>query len=191
MSGVGQQKHLSADEARRLRRARVRAALLSLPLAAAGAGAVALLASEDAPPERAPAVVASHAPHRSRAPLPEPHPLPQAPTLPAPARRAPSSPADLLAPADAPHQREDLVAWVSSQSLTPQVRYAALRRLEHDAPEAALDAALAALDAPDPLLRTNAVAVLARSTDPRAAAALESLDESHRRLARALARAER
>lgn len=81
-----------------------------------------------------------------------------------------------------------LQATVSSSEATPQVRYAALRRLEElDSPRA-VPAALTLLREPggDAFLRNNVVAFLARSTDPRAEQAIANLDPRLRRLAETL-----
>ena len=82
----------------------------------------------------------------------------------------------------------ELAAWIVDRALDPRARYAALRRLEQDDPAAAVTAALAVLTDTTPLVRLNAIALLARARDPRAAPALDSLDDRSRRLASLLAR---
>ncbi|MCW8138076.1 MAG: hypothetical protein KIT58_04135 [Planctomycetota bacterium] len=105
----------------------------------------------------------------------------------APPRPAPRTVGDVLRQ-DASLDHADLAAWVVDRALASEVRYGALRRLEQDDPSEAVTAALRVLDDVTPLVRLNAIAVLTRSQDPRAAAALERLDDRSRRLATALAR---
>lgn len=83
---------------------------------------------------------------------------------------------------------ERLAACATAPALEREVRYAALRKLEEQDGARATDVALALLDEEeDGLLRTNAIALLVRSDDPRARAAIERLDPRGRRLAAALA----
>lgn len=71
---------------------------------------------------------------------------------------------------------------------TPAVRLTSIRKLEALAPGLALETARDLLDDPDTssLLRANAVAVLARSSDPRADELLAGLDPKSQQLARSL-----
>jgi HEAT repeat protein len=115
------------------------------------------------------------------------NPIPSSPSNPHLAHAAPTTAGQVLRQ-DVTLTSAELMTWIADDHLDPQVRYAALRRLEHEDPPAAVSAALIALDDVTPLVRLNAIAVLARTTDPRAAAALEKLDERSRRLAQALAR---
>ena len=81
----------------------------------------------------------------------------------------------------------DLQRTVEREDASPEVRYAALRRLEElDSPHALPSALTLLRTSEDSFLKTNAVAFLARSTDPRAEQALEALEPRLRQLARAL-----
>lgn len=102
-------------------------------------------------------------------------------------RPAPRGVGDVLRQ-DAQVQPSELAGWVRDRALAPQARYAALRRLEVERPDEAVTAALAVLDDQAELVRLNAIAVLTRAKDPRAATALAALDDRSRRLATALTR---
>lgn len=82
---------------------------------------------------------------------------------------------------------EALAELALTPSAAPQVRYTALRRLEEVDGERSVEVALALLDDPAPLVQTNAIAVLVRSGDPRADAALSGMDPRSQRIAAALA----
>ena len=82
-----------------------------------------------------------------------------------------------------------LAAIALDRRLAPEVRYAALRRLEETAPATAVDVAMALLREDERFLRNNAIAVLVRSEDPRADLIVASLQGDDRRLADAVARA--
>lgn len=84
-----------------------------------------------------------------------------------------------------------LATWVHDPALEPQIRYAALRRLEQLYPREAVKAAIARLEDPVSLVRSNALAVLARSRDPEARQALDGLDPRRREVAARLAAAGR
>lgn len=77
----------------------------------------------------------------------------------------------------------DLVRAVERSDADPKVRYAALRRLEELESPRTVPAALKLLHSEDPFLRSNTIALLARSDDPRAAQAIASLEPRYRRLA--------
>lgn len=113
------------------------------------------------------------APAHSEAQNPTPEPL-----APAPARAS--------AVDDVQASPRELEAWVSDPEVEPEVRYAALRRLEQDDGDQALKVAIDLLAEQDRLIRSNAIAVLVRSDDPRADEALDALQGSNRRLALAL-----
>lgn len=195
-------KERAQDPARRLSRSRVRLGLMTLGAAGLGTLAIhALLVEdvEDAAPAPARRAVSQDL-ARLGTPAPttaagSPDPAGQAAerVAPAPGPQAKDSP-----PAPAPrrlsevlaqgarHAPGDLEVWVGDEALPPDVRYAALRRLEADAPADAVTAAIAVLDDPTSLVRLNAIAVLARSQDPRAKAALERVDARSQRLAHTL-----
>ena len=80
-----------------------------------------------------------------------------------------------------------LADWVQRAELSPPVRYAALRRLEQLWPYQAVEAARQRLEDPVPLIRNNALAVLARSRDPAAREVLQGLDARRREVAAAIA----
>jgi hypothetical protein len=82
----------------------------------------------------------------------------------------------------------DLRRWAHDPRATPAVRLTSIRKLEALAPGLALETARDLLDDPDTssLLRANAVAVLARSSDPRADELLAGLDPKSQQLARSL-----
>ena len=109
----------------------------------------------------------------------------------APAPEEPPEAADvedvLTGPAAADVAKLQVIAL--DRRLAPEVRYAALRRLEEAAPATAVDVAMALLGEDERFLRNNAIAVLVRSEDPRADLIVASLRGDDRRLADALARA--
>lgn len=184
------------DPARRLGRARVKLALIAVGGAAVGVLAVAALTAEDRPLPRG--VSADSVAHLDRDPLqvespslvhaPQPAPVASASATQAPATPSPPAPADLaavLAPTTR-HPDAALAAWVRDASLPPNVRYGALRRLETERPDEAVSAAIEVLEDTTALVRLNAIAVLARSQDPRAGAALARVDARSQRLAQNL-----
>lgn len=186
------------DPARRLARARVKLALIAVGGAAVGVLAVAALTAEDRPLPRG--VSADSVARLDRKPLqvespslvhaPQPAPVASASAAGAemPQPQPPPAPADLgavLAPS-ARHPHAALVAWVRDASLPPNVRYGALRRLEAERPGEAVSAAIEVLEDTTALVRLNAIAVLARSQDPRAGAALARVDARSQRLAQNL-----
>lgn len=81
---------------------------------------------------------------------------------------------------------EQLAAWAKQTHLKASLRYTALRRLEQVDPRQAVRVAQGLLPEHDRLLHTNALALLARSDDPEAKAALSALDPKDRRLAASL-----
>lgn len=83
---------------------------------------------------------------------------------------------------------QDLERWLQSEQVDPEVSLAMLSELDAKAPALAVGAAsvLAARATTDRHVRANAVALLARSTDPRAAEALSQLPARYRQLAAAL-----
>jgi hypothetical protein len=85
--------------------------------------------------------------------------------------------------------RAVLASKAEDPELAPGLRVAALRRSESIAPKAAVETATKLASATDRLVRENAIAVLARSSDPSAAAAIESLPAESKALALDLRRA--
>jgi len=80
------------------------------------------------------------------------------------------------------------VACAADAELPPHVRVVALKRLARTNPDQALDLALSLLDSEESLVRTNAIAVLAKHPSPRARDALSKLDDPRaKRLATVLA----
>jgi len=161
-----------------------RLGVVAMATCALGVSAVALLLHEEvAPPSRP-----------TTTPVSTPGAVAVAPTATrstpqlAPPRPAPTT----IAEAEAARAPSDLARWVADRSLEPRLRYTALRRLETEAPEEAVTAALAVLDDVTPLVRLNAIALLTRAQAPeakaRAQTALAQLDDRSRRLAGALAR---
>lgn len=149
---------------------------------ALGVSAVALLLHEEASPPARPAT----------GPAPRPTPLVASAVAHTTTRTvievAPPARPTTIAGVAAARASSDLAAWVTDPTLEPRLRYTALRRLETEAPEEAVTAALAVLDDVTPLVRLNAIALLTRARDPRAQTALAQLDDRSRRLAGALAR---
>ena len=147
------------------------------------------LAESEQASEANPAHPAYGAPRAgSTAPVPSAA-SPVAPSLVAP--RAPAEPpasvAGVLALSPAEVDAPTLVGWVARADLEPQLRYAALRRLEQLSPRQAVQAAIERLEDPASLVRTNALAVLARSRDPDARRAIEGLDPRRREVAARIA----
>ena len=103
------------------------------------------------------------------------------PASPPPAPR----PADARAVLDRPASIADLARWAEDADAGQGVRLTALRRLEREGPGRATDVAARLLsETPgDPQLRANAVAVLARSSDPRADAVLARQEPRYQQLA--------
>lgn len=183
------------DPARRLARTRVKLALIGAGGALVGVAAIAALLAEDRPlpvgvrvdslaqlsPERdsAPAVPSRAAPLPASV-APEPSASPSLAVASAPAKFG-----EVLDPRSRP-DAASLAAWVQDGALAPNVRYAALRRLEAEHPTSAVSTAIAVLDDTCSLVRLNALAVLARSQDPRAAEALARTDARSQRLAQNL-----
>jgi len=117
------------------------------------------------------------------------HPLPL-PFEPVEPERTPS-PRSVSQVAAGAYSPGELATWATHPGLQPNLRLTALRRLERDDPEQAVSVALELVRSKDPkhrLLRINAVAVLARSRDPRAERALKHLDPDLERLAQAVGR---
>lgn len=174
---------------RRTPRAWARLALAVAATAGGGALAAALLVADEEAgraSERARARAVASGP-RPVAPPSGPAPAPGPPPAGAPARPRPARLAD-VARQDVTLSSGELAGWTRDAGLDPQTRYAALRRLEALDPAAAVDAAIAATTDASPLVRHNALALLARSQDPRAAEAVALLDDRSRRVAAALAR---
>lgn len=187
------------DPARRLARTRLKLALIGAGGALVGVAAVAALVAEDRPLPVGVRVdsLAQLSPEREVAPT---GPTRAAPLPPSVAPEASASPRATPGPGVAPAperfgevldprarpEATSLAAWVRDASLAPNVRYAALRRLEADHPASAVPAAIAVLDDTCSLVRLNALAVLARSQDPRAAEALARTDARSQRLAQNL-----
>lgn len=182
------------DPARRLARTRVKLALIGAGGALVGVAAVAALLAEDRPlPVGVRVDSLAQLPNRETGPTaPAPRAAPPAQVAPEPS----ASPSLAVAPAPAtfgavldPRSSPDaasLAAWVQDGALAPNVRYAALRRLEAEHPTSAVSTAIAVLDDTCSLVRLNALAVLARSQDPRAAEALARTDARSQRLAQNL-----
>lgn len=191
-------KQRAQAPARRLSRSRVRLGLMTIGAAGLGTLAIHAVLLEDptaAPTKRAASQdlsqlgtpdaatsaaspdAAGEGPWSVAVPAPRPSAAPPAPE--------PRRLSEVVAQG-ARHAPGDLEVWVGDEALPPDVRYAALRRLEADAPADAVTAAIAVLDDPTSLVRLNAIAVLARSQDPRAKAALERVDARSRRLAHTL-----
>lgn len=169
-------------------RAALRLGLMAAAALCACTLVVAVLLDEDEP-QRPRTHVASPAPSRSAPVTPSVATIASraVPVASAPVRLAPQGVGDVLRQ-DRQVQPTELAGWVRDRSLTPLARYAALRRLEQERPEAAVTAALGLLDDTAELVRLNAIALLGRTKDPRAATALATLDDRSRRLAMAAAR---
>lgn len=103
-----------------------------------------------------------------------------------PAPAAPARPQQVYA--ERTPEAAQLATWASDTQAEAEVRYTSLRRLEADHPDAAVETALALLGDETSLVRLNAIAVLQRSADPRAAQALAGLTGRDQRLAQALAK---
>ena len=86
---------------------------------------------------------------------------------------------------------EHLAHWARDTKLTQQVRYSSLRKLEQADPDQAVLAAIDLVKDGQSLVRNNAIALLARSQDPRAKAAIKGLSPQQQKLAAALARRSR
>ncbi len=172
---------------------RVRRAWIRVGLAVGVSAAIGALASSvllDAEPPALPTTAASRVVVSTppSAPTGVSEPAPRTPdALDPPPRPAPRSAGEVL-DQDAALTSSQLARWVSDEQVAPTARYGALRRLEQEDPPAAVGAALEVLDDVTPLVRLNAIAVLTRADDPRAAEALARLDERSRRLATALGR---
>ena len=102
-------------------------------------------------------------------------------------RQVPSTPAGVMSLDQDEVDAATLAEWVQRAELSPPVRYAALRRLEQLWPYQAVEVARQRLEDPVPLIRTNALAVLARSRDPAAREVLQGLDARRREVAAAIA----
>lgn len=178
------------DPFSRLPRVRARQAALSALLALIGLGAFAVLLRPDPvqPPGWRPTQQAAAAPERpATAPLAT-RSQGSIPLAPVASRQSPRTLTAAFA-----HQGStgELATCAGDPALPPHVRYAALRRLEETAPEQAVSAAIAALTDTTSLVRLNAIALLARSQDPRAREALGRIDPRSQRLAQALTTARR
>src|SRR5690606_23652217 len=79
-----------------------------------------------------------------------------------------------------------LAAWPLRADAPPEARTLALRRLAEVDPQQAVAVAIRLLDDEAPLVRSNAAALLARSREPAAAAALAEADPRLQALAAAL-----
>lgn len=84
--------------------------------------------------------------------------------------------------------REDLGRWLKEGESPPELQVVMLQDLNAQSEPDALGVAieLAAAETSDRLVRANAVALLVRSQDPRAAEAIAALPEKYQRLAAAL-----
>jgi hypothetical protein len=115
-------------------------------------------------------------------------PVPKAPPRGTHAK-TPTTVEDVLRPDGKRASEKTLADWALDKGIEDRLRYVALRELEERAPAEAVTTAIALLAGdPGPLLHANAVAVLARSHDPRAKDALSRLDEKSQKLAKKLAR---
>lgn len=99
-------------------------------------------------------------------------------------------PAAIAAPADATElltsPPASLRTWALREELPSEQRVAAARQLAHGDSEAGFELALELSRSDDALVCANAVGILARSEDPRAAQRLAELDPKYQRLARTL-----
>lgn len=113
-------------------------------------------------------------------------PLPDRPAPP----EQPASPRTVGQVVGGRYSPGELSQWAGHSGLKPSLRVTALRRLERDDPHQAVTVALEFLSSKTTprLLRTNAVAVLARSQDRRATPALAKLEPDLQRLAKAVGR---
>ncbi len=107
---------------------------------------------------------------------------------PSPSPRSPAVRPKDMADVVADRSVSNLAAFVTDATLEPRLRYAALRRLEAEAPAEAITSAIAVLEDTTPLVRLNAIALLTRSGEPRSQVALARLDDRSRQLAAALGR---
>lgn len=127
---------------------------------------------------RPPAEVAAP-PAPTLVPRPALEPVAKAPA------RAPGSMSALRSAQPAP---VDLQRWLKEGNSLPELQVVMLQELQAQSEPDALEIAieLATAKSSDRLVRANAVALLARSQDPRAGEALAALPEKYQRLAKAL-----
>jgi len=120
-------------------------------------------------------------------PAPAPAAAPAKPPTPQ-AQQAPPAPADFKALRGSDASPEDLRRWLQEAKTPPELQVVMLKDLEAQSEPDALAVAiqLASAKTSDRLVRANAVALLARSQDPRAGEALAALPEKYQRLAKAL-----
>lgn len=151
------------------------------PPAPSPAPSVAEVASQRAPASRPPAPAAS-----PPAPAHGPAPTEPVTVAPPPARR----PAPTVGAVLGQRRDGELLDVLRRSDAPAPTRYAALRRLEELGSREAVPAAVALLKGDDRFLRSNALALLSRSKDPRAAQALAALPPRERLLVQALRRRE-
>ncbi len=134
-------------------------------------------------------LVSVPAPKRSELPVERGTLVSVAEPAPRPDEDPPASPRAVYARSATSDEPARLAFWVGDADLEPPVRYAALRRLAELDPGKAVVVALQRLGDPEPMVRLNALALLARSPDARARRAIAELDPEVRRQAERLASA--
>lgn len=87
---------------------------------------------------------------------------------------APSSMGQVMDAPDTAQGRENLASWARDDSISPELRYTALRRLEELGADQTVHVAGELIQDEAPMLRQNAVAVLVRLNTPRAREAIEA-----------------